>query len=503
VTKRYPDGTVAVDNLELQVRDGGITVFVGPSGCGKTTSLRMVNRMIDPTSGTILVNGTDVMKTDAAQLRRGIGYVIQQAGLFPHRTIVDNIATVPLLLGWHKKKARDRAIELMETVGLTPEMARRYPGQLSGGQQQRVGVARALAADPPVLLMDEPFSAVDPIVRESLQDELLKLQAELGKTIVFVTHDIDEGQARRPGGGVRVGGKLAQYDRRACCSPGRPTASWTPSSAATALPRPVVPLLRRLPLRAAHRPVRERTEQGWTLISTPTGAAGLAPTAPAARRRREGSRPRQLAFDTGSARCSALDAALVAVREGSRSTATGGWSAPSSRTTCWRRWPPPGAPRRPEARMGWVSGNLPLIGDLTLEHLYFALPPIVIGLVLAIPLGWLANRTRAGRTITINLSGCSTRSVPRAVRAAPAAAGHAHPDPVNVIVALTVAPSRCSSARSRTAERHPPVVVNWRPRWDTGRAGSPPSNCRCRSRSSWPAFAWPRCRTSASSRSVR
>jgi osmoprotectant transport system ATP-binding protein len=213
VTKRFPDGTVAVDDLDLQVRDGGITVFVGPSGCGKTTSLRMVNRMIDPTGGTILVNGTDVMKTDAAELRRGIGYVIQQAGLFPHRTIVDNVATVPLLLGWDKKKARERARELMETVGLAPEMAGRYPGQLSGGQQQRVGVARALAADPPVLLMDEPFSAVDPVVRESLQDELLKLQSDLGKTIVFVTHDIDE--AVKLGDRVavfRVGGKLAQYD---------------------------------------------------------------------------------------------------------------------------------------------------------------------------------------------------------------------------------------------------------------------------------------------------
>ena len=213
VTKRFPDGTVAVDALDLEVRDGGITVFVGPSGCGKTTSLRMVNRMIDPSEGTILVNGTDVMKTDAAQLRRGIGYVIQQAGLFPHRTIVDNVATVPLLLGWDKRKARDRARELMETVGLAPEMAGRYPGQLSGGQQQRVGVARALAADPPVLLMDEPFSAVDPVVRENLQDELLKLQSELGKTIVFVTHDIDE--AVKLGDRVavfRVGGKLAQYD---------------------------------------------------------------------------------------------------------------------------------------------------------------------------------------------------------------------------------------------------------------------------------------------------
>ena len=213
VTKRYPDGTVAVDSLDLQVESGGITVFVGPSGCGKTTSLRMINRMIEPTSGTILVDGEDIMAGDPAELRRGIGYVIQQAGLFPHRTILDNVATVPLLLGWDKKRARERAAELMELVGLVPEMAKRYPAQLSGGQQQRVGVARALAADPPVLLMDEPFSAVDPVVRESLQDELLRLQGELGKTIVFVTHDIDE--AIKLGDKVavfRVGGVLAQYD---------------------------------------------------------------------------------------------------------------------------------------------------------------------------------------------------------------------------------------------------------------------------------------------------
>jgi osmoprotectant transport system ATP-binding protein len=213
VTKRFPDGTVAVDNLDLVVDAGKITVFVGPSGCGKTTSLRMINRMIEPTSGTILVDGADIMSKDAAELRRGIGYVIQHAGLFPHRTIVDNIATVPLLVGWNKAKARKRAAELMETVGLAPEMANRYPSQLSGGQQQRVGVARALAADPPILLMDEPFSAVDPVVRESLQDELLRLQSEIGKTIVFVTHDIDE--AVKLGDKVavlRVGGKLAQYD---------------------------------------------------------------------------------------------------------------------------------------------------------------------------------------------------------------------------------------------------------------------------------------------------
>jgi osmoprotectant transport system ATP-binding protein len=213
VTKRFPDGTVAVDALDLSVDAGKITVFVGPSGCGKTTSLRMINRMIDPSDGVISVDGRDIMSVDAADLRRGIGYVIQQAGLFPHRTILDNIATVPMLLGWDKAKARKRSAELMDIVGLVPEMAKRYPAQLSGGQQQRVGVARALAADPPILLMDEPFSAVDPVVRESLQDELLRLQSELGKTIVFVTHDIDE--AVKLGDKVavfRTGGVLAQYD---------------------------------------------------------------------------------------------------------------------------------------------------------------------------------------------------------------------------------------------------------------------------------------------------
>ncbi|WP_214104652.1 ABC transporter ATP-binding protein [Acrocarpospora catenulata] len=211
VTKRYPDGTVAVDNLSLDVPDGSVTVFVGPSGCGKTTSLRMINRMIDATEGRIRLDGRDVKEIEPATLRRGIGYVIQQAGLFPHRRIVDNVATVPYLLGWDKKKARARAMELLERVGLDVKLAERYPFQLSGGQQQRVGVARALAADPPVLLMDEPFSAVDPIVRMSLQDELLRLQSELHKTIVFVTHDIDE--AIKLGDRVavmRVGGRLAQ-----------------------------------------------------------------------------------------------------------------------------------------------------------------------------------------------------------------------------------------------------------------------------------------------------
>ncbi|NUS13513.1 MAG: ABC transporter ATP-binding protein [Streptomyces sp.] len=212
VTKRYPDGTTAVDGLSLEIPDGSITVLVGPSGCGKTTTLRMINRMVEPTSGRILLDGFDVREQPVNTLRRSMGYVIQNAGLFPHRTIVDNIATVPRMLGWDRNRARARARELMERVGLDAGLAKRYPYQLSGGQQQRVGVARALAADPPVLLMDEPFSAVDPIVRKSLQAELLRIQEELGKTIVFVTHDIDE--AIRIGDMVavlRTGGRLAQF----------------------------------------------------------------------------------------------------------------------------------------------------------------------------------------------------------------------------------------------------------------------------------------------------
>jgi osmoprotectant transport system ATP-binding protein len=213
VTKRYPGGTLAVDSLDLKVPDGATMVLVGPSGCGKTTTLRMVNRLVEPTEGKILLDGKDVRDGPAAALRRGIGYVIQQAGLFPHRTIQDNIATVPVLAGWSKAKARERSRVLMDLVGLDPELARRYPHQLSGGQQQRVGVARALAADPPVLLMDEPFSAVDPIVRASLQDELIRLQGELHKTVVLVTHDIEE--AIKVGDLVaifRPGGKLVQVD---------------------------------------------------------------------------------------------------------------------------------------------------------------------------------------------------------------------------------------------------------------------------------------------------
>ena len=192
VSKRYPDGTMAVADFSAQLPPHRTTVFVGSSGCGKTTILRMINRMVEPTAGTITIDGDDIAQRDPVQLRRSIGYVMQNAGLLPHRRVIDNIATVPLLNGTPKAQAHARARELMELVGLDPKLARRYPAQLSGGQQQRVGVARGLAADPNILLMDEPFGAVDPLVRRDLQQELLRLQGELGKTIVFVTHDIDE-----------------------------------------------------------------------------------------------------------------------------------------------------------------------------------------------------------------------------------------------------------------------------------------------------------------------
>ncbi|MEH3089719.1 MAG: ATP-binding cassette domain-containing protein [Microbacterium arborescens] len=192
VGKEFPDGTRAVQDFSLVIPSHQTTVFVGSSGCGKTTLLRMINRMVEPSSGTIEIDGESVADGSPVQLRRRIGYVMQNSGLLPHFTVADNIATVPVLTGTSRRDARRRALELMETVGLDTKMADRYPSQLSGGQQQRVGVARGLAADPNILLMDEPFGAVDPIVRDELQQELLRLQRELGKTVVFVTHDIDE-----------------------------------------------------------------------------------------------------------------------------------------------------------------------------------------------------------------------------------------------------------------------------------------------------------------------
>lgn len=213
VTKKYPGAdTSAVDGLDIDIARGELVVFVGPSGCGKTTTLRMINRLEEPTSGSIRIEGRDVEAIPAPQLRRGIGYVIQSGGLFPHQTVEANIGCVPRLLGWPRRKIRDRVEELVELVRLDPSLLGRYPGSLSGGQQQRVGVARALAADPPILLMDEPYSAVDPVVRAELRSELRSLQARLSKTIVFVTHDMDE--AIDLGDRIAVfqtGGELIQY----------------------------------------------------------------------------------------------------------------------------------------------------------------------------------------------------------------------------------------------------------------------------------------------------
>jgi osmoprotectant transport system ATP-binding protein len=192
VSKEFPDGTRAVDDFSLVIPSRKTTVFVGSSGCGKTTLLRMINRMVDPTAGTILIDDEDIATVEPVALRRRIGYVMQNSGLLPHRKVIDNVATVPLLTGVPKKVAHARALDLLDTVGLDRALANRYPSQLSGGQQQRVGVARGLAIDPNILLMDEPFGAVDPIVRADLQNETNRLQHELGKTIVFVTHDIDE-----------------------------------------------------------------------------------------------------------------------------------------------------------------------------------------------------------------------------------------------------------------------------------------------------------------------
>ncbi len=214
LAKRYDHGAFAVDHLDLEVSSGELCVLVGPSGCGKTTTLKMVNRLVEPTSGRILFDDEDISKIDPVALRRHMGYVIQQAGLFPHLRVAENVATVPRLLGWDKKRTAARVNELLELVGLDPDVyGRRYPHELSGGQQQRVGVARALGGDPPVLLMDEPFGALDPIARGRLQAEFLGLQEKLKKTIIFVTHDIEEAITLGDRIAIlRQGGILEQYD---------------------------------------------------------------------------------------------------------------------------------------------------------------------------------------------------------------------------------------------------------------------------------------------------
>jgi osmoprotectant transport system ATP-binding protein len=269
VTKRFADGTVAVDSLSMELPSGKITCLVGPSGCGKTTSLRMINKMLDPSEGRVLVDGQDIREQDPAELRRTMGYVIQHAGLFPHRTVLDNIATVPMLLGQGRKRARDTARKLIERVGLPAEFADRYPVQLSGGQQQRVGVARALAADPPIMLMDEPFSAVDPVVRAGLQQEFLRLQGDLGKTIAFVTHDIDEAVVLGDQVAIfRQGGRLEQMAPPAVLL-GRPASDFVADFVGrdrgirglSFVPSTSLPVQPVTPVRAG-----EPTPGGWTLV---------------------------------------------------------------------------------------------------------------------------------------------------------------------------------------------------------------------------------------------
>ncbi|PNS35940.1 ABC transporter ATP-binding protein [Mesotoga sp. B105.6.4] len=213
VTKKYDENTLAVDSITFEIPSNELTVLIGPSGCGKTTTLKMINRIVRPTTGKILIDGNDVTAMDVKQLRRGIGYVIQNVGLFPHMSVKDNIATVPRLLKWERSKIDRRISELLELVGLEPKSyAKKLPKELSGGEAQRVGVARALAADPPIILMDEPFGAVDPLTRVRLQDEFARIQEDLHKTIVFVTHDIDEAIRLADRIAVMRAGRILQYD---------------------------------------------------------------------------------------------------------------------------------------------------------------------------------------------------------------------------------------------------------------------------------------------------
>jgi osmoprotectant transport system ATP-binding protein len=299
VSKAYPDGTVAVDDLTMKIPAGSFTVFVGPSGCGKTTSMRMINRMVEPTSGAVRVDGADVSTVDPVKLRLGIGYVIQSAGLMPHQRVIDNIATVPVLRGQSRRSARRDAYRVLEQVGLDPKLATRYPAQLSGGEQQRVGVARALAADPPILLMDEPFSAVDPVVRRDLQREMLRLQGELHKTIVFVTHDIDEAVQLAdliavfgPGGSLQQYGEAAQILARPAnefvskfVGAGRGY-RWLQRLDLTGLTLQDIPQISEDDVAAGND---ERVVQDWVLITDGSGAPVGWIDADGSRRHREGA----------------------------------------------------------------------------------------------------------------------------------------------------------------------------------------------------------------------
>jgi glycine/betaine/L-proline transporter ATP-binding subunit len=341
VSKIFADGTVGVAELDLTFAAGDLTVLVGPSGCGKTTTMKMINRLIEPTTGRILIDGEDVTRADPDQLRRRIGYVIQSIGLFPHQTVRANVGTVPRLLGWDRQRIRNRVDELLTTVGLDPAAhGDRYPAQLSGGQRQRAGVARALAADPAVLLVDEPFSAVDPVVRERLQTEFLRLQETVRKTIVFVTHDIEE--AVRIGDRIAVmsqGGHVEQYATPAELL-GRPANAFVADfvGADRGLKRLAVtgidaayleqpPVVRVADGLADARTALERTGARWAVVLDDAGrlhgwlsadrAAGAGTVGPAARRM-EAWVPRDASLKTAFATMLQLEAGWVAVLDGDR-----------------------------------------------------------------------------------------------------------------------------------------------------------------------------------------
>jgi osmoprotectant transport system ATP-binding protein len=441
VSKVYPDGTVAVDNLTITAPNGKITTLVGPSGCGKTTSMRMINRLIEPTSGSITLDGTDTQTLDKVALRRRIGYVIQNAGLFPHRTVVDNVAALPRLLGGGKKETRSAAMELLERVGLDAKFARRYPWQLSGGQQQRVGVARALATDPPFLLMDEPFSAVDPIVRSQLQDEFLRLQADISKTIVMVTHDIDE--ALKLGDQVvvlRQGGTLAQ-----AATPAELLAA--PRDAFVA---DFVGKARGYRALGFHN-----SDDLLKLNDEPTITVGQPVSAIVSTQGRwmlvVDDRRAPLGWvDTETVRGDCIQdsdvnlSATSASRDDPlRDLLNSALSSPSSRCVITDET---GALIGTasdhdvmDGGVNWISSNIDRIVSLTISHAWLTLVPTIVGLLIALPLGWWAHKFKRGQAAIVGTAGL-LYTIPSLALfiILPTILGTKILDPLNIVVALTL-----------------------------------------------------------------
>jgi osmoprotectant transport system ATP-binding protein len=460
VSKQYPDGTTAVHDLTLEASSHQITVLVGPSGCGKTTSVRMVNRMIDPSAGRVRIDDRDVSSVKPAQLSRGIGYVIQQAGLFPNKTVLGNIATVPRLLGQTRQAARRTATGLLDRVGLPTELATRYPAQLSGGQQHRVGVARALAAHPPITLMNEPFSAADPVVREQLQNEFLRLQGELGKTIIFVPHDVDE--AIKLGDRVavmRAGGTLARFAPPAellTCPADAFVAGFVGRdrgyralgfTAAGELPP------------ADEKPVhicdavtiaRDRERDGWTLVvddgDAPLGwvvVGGLPNSALRGEVTSDLLNVGGTLASVGGTLRESLDAALSSLgRRGVVIDVDGRFAGTVTAAQVLSR-----IERAPERKQGHEMSSLwhrLQANQARIEHwagttIWLTLAPLLIGFALALPTGWLAARYRWVYSPLTGITGV-LYTIPSLVMflVLPTILNMRTLDPVNVGVALTV-----------------------------------------------------------------